>query len=185
MGWSFRKSFSLSKFIRLNVSKSGTSVSVGPKGAKVNFGKNGTHINVSVPGTGIRYREKLSSNAKEGEPSQSAINRAQAFLDDYDRQKEYEATIRRGSDEVPEMKDENIDPLFWDAAYFVVRSPIVGVSRIKYEFNLDYERADVIIKQLEVNGIVTPFNHGRKILVTEYAIDEMKRKYEQKVHQEQ
>ena len=46
----------------MNISKSGTSWSVGPRGAKVNFGKRGTYVTTGIPGTGIYSRTKVSSN---------------------------------------------------------------------------------------------------------------------------
>lgn len=42
----------------MNISKSGTSWSVGPRGAKVNFGKRGTYVTTGIPGTGIYSRTK-------------------------------------------------------------------------------------------------------------------------------
>ena len=59
MGLSFRKRVRLFPGFYVNVSKSGTSLSVGPRGAKVNFGKRGVTLHTSVPGTGIYYRETL------------------------------------------------------------------------------------------------------------------------------
>ena len=180
MGWFVRKSFSLSKLLRLNVSKNGMSVSVGRKGASMTFGEKGTYINTGLPGTGIRYREKISGASSSSKAhSDEAIKRALSVLDEYDRKKEEEAAKRRGSDEVPEMKVKDIDPLFWDAAYYVVNEPLVTTGRIKLHFDISYTRVSEITEQLEANGIITPYEHGRKVLVTKKAIDEMKRKYEQ------
>jgi hypothetical protein len=44
----------------LNVSKSGTSLSVGPRGAKITIGKKGVYANVGIPGTGLYARQKIS-----------------------------------------------------------------------------------------------------------------------------
>ena len=46
----------------MNVSKSGTSWSIGPRGAKVNFGKRGTYVTTGIPGTGIYSRTKVCNN---------------------------------------------------------------------------------------------------------------------------
>ena len=46
----------------MNVSKSGTSWSIGPRGAKVNFGKRGTYVTTGIPGTGIYSRTKVCDN---------------------------------------------------------------------------------------------------------------------------
>ena len=44
----------------MNLSKSGASVSVGPKGARVSIGKSGAYLNTSIPGTGLYKRTKIS-----------------------------------------------------------------------------------------------------------------------------
>lgn len=62
MGFRFRKSFKVLPGVRLNVSKSGTSVSVGGKGATTNFSKKGTRSTLGVPGTGVSYSFKHGSN---------------------------------------------------------------------------------------------------------------------------
>ena len=44
--------------VTLNFSKSGTSVSVGPKGFTTNYSRPGTRTTYSLPGTGLSYRGK-------------------------------------------------------------------------------------------------------------------------------
>lgn len=61
MGWGFRKRVKVAPGVKLNFSKSGTSVTVGGKGASVNVGKKGVYGNVGIPGTGIYNRKKLSN----------------------------------------------------------------------------------------------------------------------------
>lgn len=58
----YRKSITLMKGVRLNLSKSGASLTVGPRGASVNFGKNGTYLNTGIPETGIYDRTRLDSS---------------------------------------------------------------------------------------------------------------------------
>lgn len=58
MGWSFRKSFSLGP-LRVTLSKTGFSVSVGGKGFRVGQNSHGeTYRSVSIPGTGLRHTSK-------------------------------------------------------------------------------------------------------------------------------
>jgi hypothetical protein len=57
MGLRFRKSISLGRFLRLNLSKSGVSVGVGPPGLNVNLGPRGIRQTVGLPGTGLYYQE--------------------------------------------------------------------------------------------------------------------------------
>ncbi|MBQ8994211.1 MAG: DUF4236 domain-containing protein [Oscillospiraceae bacterium] len=70
MGIRFSKSIKLGNYLRLNLSKSGVSATVGKKGASINIGKRGTFLNLSpslvgVDGTGISYRKKLFGFSKD------------------------------------------------------------------------------------------------------------------------
>lgn len=62
MGLYFRKRIKILLGVHMNVSKSGTSWSIGPRGAKVNFGKRGTYVTTGIPGTGIYSRTKVCDN---------------------------------------------------------------------------------------------------------------------------
>lgn len=59
MGLYWRRSTKILPGVRINWSKSGPSVSVGPRGAKLNFGKRGTYVSGGIPGTGLYYRQKI------------------------------------------------------------------------------------------------------------------------------
>ncbi|WP_312515831.1 DUF4236 domain-containing protein [Massilia sp.] len=61
MGLRFRKSFKLAPGVRLNVSGSGMSWSLGPRGASVSIGKRGTYFNANIPGTGLSSRTRLDA----------------------------------------------------------------------------------------------------------------------------
>jgi hypothetical protein len=58
----FRKSISLGKGIKLNLSKSGMSTTLGVKGLSVNIGKNGAYLNTGIPGTGLYDRKKIGGS---------------------------------------------------------------------------------------------------------------------------
>lgn len=60
MGWRFRKRIKILPGVRINLSKSGISTTVGVRGASVTFGPNGTYVNTGIPGTGIYSRERIS-----------------------------------------------------------------------------------------------------------------------------
>lgn len=67
MGLRFRKSIKLGDLVKLNISKSGVSATVGKGGASLNIGKSGVYANVNpsvagVKGTGVSYRKKLVGN---------------------------------------------------------------------------------------------------------------------------
>lgn len=71
MGLYFRKRIKILPGVHVNISKSGTSWSVGPRGAKVNFGKRGTYVTTGIPGTGIYSRTKVSGNNMYNHRTQS------------------------------------------------------------------------------------------------------------------
>ncbi len=63
MGLRFQRVLRIFPWLRLNVSKSGVSGSVGPRGADINIGRHGVTTNAGIPGTGISYRSKLGSHS--------------------------------------------------------------------------------------------------------------------------
>ena len=69
MGFRFRRSFRLAPGIRINLSKSGSSLSLGRRGATLNFSKRGTRATVGLPGTGLSYSDMLSSGPQTALPA--------------------------------------------------------------------------------------------------------------------
>ena len=62
----FRKSVKITKGVKLNLSKSGPSLTVGPgKGISFNVGSKGAYLNWSIPGTGVYDRVRLDKVLKE------------------------------------------------------------------------------------------------------------------------
>lgn len=65
MGIRFAKSIKLGDLLKINISKSGVSATVGKKGASINLGSKGTYLNLSptiagITGTGVSYRKKIT-----------------------------------------------------------------------------------------------------------------------------
>jgi hypothetical protein len=60
MGLLFRKHLRLSKWLSLNLSKSGLGLSVGPPGAKLSVNQKRARVQLGVPGTGLGYRRDMS-----------------------------------------------------------------------------------------------------------------------------
>jgi hypothetical protein len=58
-GLRFQKRLRIFPGLRINLSKSGASTTLGPRGAGVNIGKDGITTNAGIPGTGLSYRRKL------------------------------------------------------------------------------------------------------------------------------
>lgn len=60
MGLRFRKVFSLGGLLRLNISKTGIGVGVGPKGFSLSIGSKGIRSSVGIPGSGLSYQDTTS-----------------------------------------------------------------------------------------------------------------------------
>jgi hypothetical protein len=58
MGFRFRRTFRIAPGLRLNLSKSGVSASVGRRGLWFTVGPRGTRETVGLPGTGLSYTEE-------------------------------------------------------------------------------------------------------------------------------
>lgn len=64
MAFNFRKSKSILPGVRLNLSKRGMSVRVGPKGVGYTAGTSGSRVTAGLPGTGVSYTTKLSKKGR-------------------------------------------------------------------------------------------------------------------------
>jgi Protein of unknown function (DUF4236) len=70
----FRRTFRIGPGLRLNLSKSGVSASVGRRGLWLTVGPRGTRETIGLPGTGISYTEQQNIAAPPGDdpPKNSA-----------------------------------------------------------------------------------------------------------------
>lgn len=64
MALRFRKSIKIAPGLRINLSKSGVSTSIGGKGITANLSKRGTRITTGIPGTGISSSTLYKAKAK-------------------------------------------------------------------------------------------------------------------------
>jgi uncharacterized protein DUF4236 len=71
MSFRYRNVVSLGKYARVNLSKSGASLSVGPRGASINIGPRGVYQNTGIPGTGMSWRTKLAGGTSSQQQSQA------------------------------------------------------------------------------------------------------------------
>ena len=62
MGLRFSRHLKIIPGIRLNLSKSGVSTSVGRRGAWITFGPKDTRSTIGLPGTGLSYTESRRSS---------------------------------------------------------------------------------------------------------------------------
>jgi len=58
MGFRFRRSIKIAPGVRINLSKSGASTSIGTRGAHVTVGHGQVRETVGIPGTGLSYTEQ-------------------------------------------------------------------------------------------------------------------------------
>ena len=63
MSWRFRQSFKIIPGLKLNLSKTGLSASIGGAPFTLNIGSRGVYGTASIPGTGISFRQRLSEEA--------------------------------------------------------------------------------------------------------------------------
>lgn len=66
MGFRFRRSVRLAPGLRINLSKTGASFSVGRRGAAVNLSERGTKATVGLPGSGLSYSTMLGRSPGGG-----------------------------------------------------------------------------------------------------------------------
>ena len=69
MCYRFQKRIRIFKGLTLNLSKSGTSWTMGGPGASVNLKDGKATGTVGIPGTGLSYRERLDNNGRVGKGS--------------------------------------------------------------------------------------------------------------------
>jgi hypothetical protein len=74
----FRKSIRIAPGLRLNLSRSGVSTTLGGRGASVNFGKKGTRATVGIPGSGFSFSQRLSRPAGGGGSGDDGSNAGKA-----------------------------------------------------------------------------------------------------------
>ncbi len=89
MGFRFRKSVKIAPGVKINLSKSGGSLSLGGRGATVNIGSRGVRSTYSIPGTGISYVTQTSSSRNTRSSSSHSSNRS-AYKELLRQQKEEE-----------------------------------------------------------------------------------------------
>jgi Protein of unknown function (DUF4236) len=66
MGWRFRRSLKIAPGLRLNLSKRGAGMSIGPRGAKVSVNSRGqVRRTVSLPGTGLSHTTQSSLKGQQ------------------------------------------------------------------------------------------------------------------------
>ena len=79
MGWNVRRSKKLFPGVRLNLSKNGLGVSIGPAHSKISFSPKGrVTTNLGIPGTGIRYTKRIDLDGEHKDPKAHPVKQANA-----------------------------------------------------------------------------------------------------------
>lgn len=64
MALRFRRTLKIAPGVRLNLTKTGMSARVGPRGAGVTVGTSGTTVSAGIPGSGLHVSKKLPRRRK-------------------------------------------------------------------------------------------------------------------------
>jgi len=68
----FRRTFKILPGVKVNVSKGGVSLTLGPRGLRFTFGKNGITRTIGIPGTGISETSYIAKNEPDSEKEENA-----------------------------------------------------------------------------------------------------------------
>jgi hypothetical protein len=71
VGWRMFRRITIAPGVRVNISRSGPSLSIGPRGFKKTFSRRGVRTTVGIPGTGV-YHTDLEPWEKTSAPGRSA-----------------------------------------------------------------------------------------------------------------
>jgi hypothetical protein len=80
MAFRFRRRVSIIPGLRVNLSKSGASLSLGHRGAWLTIGPRGQRVTVGAPGTGLYWTEKIPPSAPPHAGHRSAFGLAIILL---------------------------------------------------------------------------------------------------------
>lgn len=161
MGLRFYKSFKILPGVRMNVSKSGISWTLGSKAVKLNTGKRGTYLNLSIPKTGISWRERLdnktsknkAATSKEDSGKQNEENKA--IIEQYKKENDFIVNLHKYTDDVVTSQDfiNHLNEVEGDSLKKSLQSVIDGDKNtldalienyinsieLPYEFSIEYE----------------------------------------------
>lgn len=123
----------IGRFVTLNLSKGGASVSVGVPGAHITTGMHGTQATVGLPGTGLFYTHKISASTPKAERVAAFVAELQAcprspvdpvaFMHALNRQQHYGLADADLSPELHAFVVEMREALRADYGYRIVSAP--------------------------------------------------------------
>lgn len=143
MGFRFRKSVKIAPGVKLNLSKSGGSLSIGGRGATVNLSNKGVRSRYSIPGTGLSYVTQTSSGKTKQNTTSSAANRS-AYKELLKQQKEQEKQkLLQEAEEVHSIFQTKIDSL-------------ANILRDREKQSFDWEELTVSVGEYKSVPYITP-----------------------------
>lgn len=71
MALRFRRTLKIAPGVRLNLTKTGVSARVGPRGAGVTAGTSGTTVSAGIPGSGLHVSQKVRKNTPQSTEKKS------------------------------------------------------------------------------------------------------------------
>lgn len=167
MGFRFRRSLRIFPGLRLNLSKTGVSASVGVQGATINLGRKGIRGTVGVPGSGMSYSKLLlRSGRNTGFPAPSTIELPSS-------PERVDELVTPQTNE--EAFEDTVAAIYLLTAHLVVGSGKPSASWLQRQLSISYEDAAHLIEQLESDGIVSPADKlgRRKVLVDVQSLPEL------------
>ena len=80
----FRRTFKIFPGVKINISKGGMSVTVGPRGARLNFSKRGVKQTIGLPGSGLSESSYIVKNEPESEKDEDKEKKSENASRDQD-----------------------------------------------------------------------------------------------------
>ena len=126
----FRKSLKITKGVKLNLSKTGASFTLGTgKGLSLNLGNKGAYLNWSIPGTGVYDRVRLDTLLKDKLGGLFGFGKAQA---EEETEQEAAATAKKATAKKPSAKkngpsEEDLNALAQQVALINVHQQAIDV----------------------------------------------------------
>ncbi len=142
----FRKSIKIAKGVKLNLSKTGASFTVGPgKGVSLNMGNKGAYLNWSIPGTGVYDRVRLDTLLKDKLGGLFGFGKAAAEEDEAAVAKKGKASSK-GKKAPGRPSDEEMEAIAQEIALINIHQQAVDVAKTA-QGDLKADEAETAIEQ--------------------------------------
>jgi len=127
----FRKSIKITKGVKLNLSKTGASFTVGPgKGVSLNVGNKGAFLNWSIPGTGVYDRVRLDTLLKDKLGGVFGFGKASAEENEQEAGNAAKAAKgAKGKKDPSRPSDEEMNAIAQEIALVNVHQQAIDVSK--------------------------------------------------------